>query len=169
MARANGGAGASTTVSVDGLAELRKALLKSGIATKSEVRDVMRAGADAIVPTAKANVTHKASTLARAGYSPGKFASRIRATTSGEKGVIRVPIGAVPYARIVEFGGTFGGGASRTKKNLADPSTRVRSVVGRAEAQSPIRKAIVSETPEAARALEQALADLFRRHELLAD
>jgi len=134
-----GGYGAHTTVTVSGLAELRKALLRSGAAAPEEMREVMASVSDVVALKAGANVRHRPDVLARAGYDPGTFADNIRSTTQGEKGVIRVPTGAVPYNRIVEF-----------------------------VEQSPIRRAIASESEMGARLLEYRLTSLFRRHELLA-
>lgn len=158
----------TTVVTVSGLDELRKAFIGSSIESKKEMRKVVKTVATAIVPKAKRNVRHKATTLMRAGYVPGKLARNIRAGTSGDKGIIRVSNRRVPYSRIVEFGGSFGAGASRTLANL-NAGVRVRSLVRRSEAQAPIRRAIQSEGPRGARELERALTSLFRRHELLAD
>lgn len=81
-------------VHVEGLRALRRDIRKMQPDTVRELRKVIKDAAQIVAEEART----------RAPVRTGRLAGSIRATTSGDKGIVRSPL---PYAAVHEFGGTI--------------------------------------------------------------
>jgi phage gpG-like protein len=82
------------SVTVDGLAQLRRDLRHIEPGAVREIRDVLKSSAELVAHAARADAPRKT----------GNLADSIRATTSGARGVVR---SALPYANVQHWGGTI--------------------------------------------------------------
>jgi phage gpG-like protein len=81
-------------VRVEGLRELRRDALLMEPAVGKELRTVIKSAAQVVAEEARVLAPRKT----------GLLAASIRATTSGDRGVVRSPL---PYAAVQEYGGTI--------------------------------------------------------------
>jgi phage gpG-like protein len=81
-------------VRVEGLRELRRDARRMEPAVGKELRAVIKSAAHFVAEEARILAPRKT----------GKLAASIRATTSGDRGVVRSPL---PYAGVQEYGGTI--------------------------------------------------------------
>lgn len=81
-------------VRVEGLNDLRKALRATDKAALREVQAVTKVAAEIVAVQARANAPRRS----------GALAGSIRATTSGNKGIVRSKL---PYAKVQEYGGVI--------------------------------------------------------------
>jgi phage gpG-like protein len=122
-------------VRVDGLAQLRRDLRKMQPDTLKEVRGVLKHSAEIVAATARA----------RAPRRTGRLAASIRATTAGNRAVVRSPL---PYAAVHEFGGTI----------------RPRGAPIRIRRSEMVTGALERNRDRIANALLDGLDDVARRH-----